>query len=68
MLTGAFMKLGRIKGVLRPALCPVLPTLKDTSVCICDSGANVDCTSKQLLEYAKKVLIVGCGGVGGYAT
>ena len=52
VLTGAFMKLGRIKGVLRPALCPVLPTLKDTSVCICDSGANVDCKPEYLEQFA----------------
>ncbi len=53
ILTGAIMKIGRIKGISRPALCPILPTLKDDrTVMICDSGANVDCKSEHLLHFA----------------
>lgn len=53
VLTGAIMKIGRIKGVTRPALCPILPTVKDDkTVMICDSGANVDCKSEHLLDFA----------------
>lgn len=52
-LTGAILKIGRIKGISRPALCPILPTVKDgKSVMICDSGANVDCKSENLLHFA----------------
>ncbi len=53
VLAGAIMKIGRIKGISRPALCPILPTIKpDKSVIICDSGANVDCKSEHLLHFA----------------
>lgn len=53
ILTGAIMKIGRIKGISRPALCPILPTVKDDKqVMICDSGANVDCKSEHLLHFA----------------
>ncbi|MGN1201410.1 MAG: phosphate acyltransferase PlsX [Candidatus Caccovivens sp.] len=53
VLTGAILKIGRIKGISRPALCPILPTVQDgKSVMICDSGANVDCKSEHLLHFA----------------
>ena len=53
VLTGAILKIGRIKGISRPALCPILPTVvDDKTVMICDSGANVDCKSEHLLHFA----------------
>ena len=52
VLTGGFMKLGRIKGVSRPACCPVLPTKNGGIVAMCDSGANVECDSKNLVHFA----------------
>ncbi len=52
VLVGAFMKVGRIKGVSRPALAPVLPTLKGGGVVLCDCGANVDCKPVNLLHFA----------------
>lgn len=52
VLAGAFMKVGRIKGVSRPALAPVLPTLKGNGVVLCDCGANVDCKPLNLLHFA----------------
>ncbi len=52
VLVGAFMKVGRIKGVSRPALAPVLPTLKGNGVVLCDCGANVDCKSINLQHFA----------------
>ncbi len=53
VLTGAVLKIGRIRGISRPALSPILPTiLKDKTVMICDSGANVDCKSEHLLHFA----------------
>lgn len=51
-LTGGFLKLGRIKGVYRPALCPVFNTLTGGLVCICDSGANMDCKPEYLEQFA----------------
>ena len=62
LLAGGLLILGRIKGIDRPALAPVYPTIKGMSVLI-DSGANYDCKTRKLLEfgnmgniYAKKVL------------
>ncbi len=52
VLVGAFMKVGRIKGVSRPALAPVLPTLEGNGVVLCDCGANVDCKPINLLHFA----------------
>lgn len=52
VLVGAFMKVGRIKGVSRPALAPVLPTLEGNGVVLCDCGANVDSKPLNLLHYA----------------
>ena len=52
VLVGAFMKVGRIKGVSRPALAPILPTAKGNGVVLCDCGANVDCKAVNLLHFA----------------
>ena len=52
VLTGAFLKLGRLKGVSRPALCPILPTIKGTPVAIVDCGANMDAKPINLVHFA----------------
>lgn len=52
LLAGAVLRVGRIKGIKRPAFCPVLPTMKQGLVGICDSGANVDCDPLWLQQFA----------------
>ena len=52
VLTGAFLKIGRIKGVSRPVLAPVLPTAQGTPVILTDSGANMDCKPINLIHFA----------------
>lgn len=52
VLTGAFLKIGRIKGISRPALCPILPTKNGGQVMLIDSGANVDCKPINLCHFA----------------
>lgn len=52
VLTGGFLKIGRIKGISRPALCPMLPTLTGGKVMLIDSGANVDCKPINLCHFA----------------
>lgn len=52
LLAGAVLKVGRIRGVKRPAFCPVLPTMAGSLVGICDSGANVDCEPQYLQQFA----------------
>ncbi len=52
-LTGATLKVGRIKGVSRPALAPILPTVKEgKSVMLLDCGANAECKPINLLHFA----------------
>lgn len=53
VLVGATLKLGRIKGVSRPALCPFLPTVQDSKrVYLLDAGANADCKPINLVQFA----------------
>lgn len=52
VLTGGFLKVGRIKGVSRPGLCPILPTKTGGIVALCDSGANMDCKPINLVHFA----------------
>lgn len=52
VLTGGFLKIGRIRGVSRPALCPMLPTITGGSVMLMDCGANVDCKPINLRDFA----------------
>ncbi|MBR5192424.1 MAG: phosphate acyltransferase PlsX [Clostridia bacterium] len=65
VLVGATLKLGRIKGVNRPALCPILPTIKeDKNVVLLDAGANADCKSINLTQFATMgVAVAKCLGV-----
>ena len=56
--TGAFMAgglllVGRIKGIDRPALCPILPTYNGKGFMLIDSGANTNCRPINLLQFAK---------------
>ncbi len=51
-LTGAVLKLGRIQGISRPALAPILPTVNDRGVMLLDSGANAECKAENLLHFA----------------
>lgn len=52
ILAGGIFRVGRIRGVHRPALCPLLPQLDGSSALLIDSGANVDCKSEYLLQFA----------------
>lgn len=52
LVTGALVRLGRIPGVIRPAFCPILPTMNGSIVGICDSGANVTVTAAHLRQFA----------------
>ncbi len=51
VLAGAIFKLRRIKGIKRPALAPILPTLKGPAMLI-DCGANVDSKPEYLVQFA----------------
>ena len=45
------LKLRTLPGVDRPAIATVMPTQK-TPVVLLDAGANIDCTPRQLAEFA----------------
>lgn len=55
--TGAFMAggtllAGRIKGIERPALSPILPSVSGSGVLLLDAGANVSPKPEHLNQYA----------------
>lgn len=52
VLVGGQLIAGRIKGVERPPLAPLIPTVKGVSLLV-DCGANVDARSSHLLQFAK---------------
>ena len=52
LVTGALVRVGRLSGVIRPAFCPVLPTMDGGVVGICDSGANVEVQPDMLRQFA----------------
>lgn len=51
-LAGCTLVVGRIKGVERPALAPIMPGRKSQFM-IVDVGANVDCKPQYLVQFAK---------------
>lgn len=52
-MAAALLRLGRLKGIDRPAIGAVLPTLlAGKSVIVLDVGANVDCKPKYLEQFA----------------
>lgn len=48
----ATLRLGRIKGVSRPAICTTMPTINQNPSMILDAGANTDCKPEYLLDFA----------------
>jgi glycerol-3-phosphate acyltransferase PlsX len=48
----ALFKLGRIKGVERPAIACVLPTRTTRPMILIDAGANMDCEANWLVQFA----------------
>ncbi|MDO4285322.1 MAG: phosphate acyltransferase PlsX [Eubacteriales bacterium] len=51
-LVGGQVLVGRIKGIERPPLAPVMPTAKGP-VLLIDCGANVDARASQLVQFAQ---------------
>lgn len=52
ILVGGQLIVGRIKGIERPPLAPLIPTDKGVSLLI-DCGANVDARASHLVQFAK---------------
>ena len=51
VLTGGIMFIGRLKGVMRPALCPGIPNVRGTQTLLCDCGANAECKPAYLAQF-----------------
>ena len=51
VLSAGLLIVGRIKGVLRPAIATLLPTAKGPKMLI-DAGANTNCKSENLVQFA----------------
>ena len=52
-MASALLRLGRLKGIERPAIGAVLPTIiPDRSVIVLDVGANIDSKAKYLEQFA----------------
>ena len=52
LLTGATLLVGRIKGIDRPAIAPMLPAYKK-SFMLMDAGANTNCKPINLVQFAQ---------------
>lgn len=56
LLTGATLLVGRIKGIDRPVLAPMLPSYKK-SIMLADAGANTNCKPINLIQFAQMATI-----------
>jgi glycerol-3-phosphate acyltransferase PlsX len=52
LMTAGLLYIGRIKGIDRPALSPMLPTLDGKGFLLLDVGANMDAKPEHLQQYA----------------
>ncbi len=52
-MAAAYLNLGRLGGIDRPAIGALLPTLKGKPVLLLDVGANVDCRPRFLEQFAR---------------
>ena len=52
VLSGGTFIVGRMEGVMRPALAPRLPNIKGGKTMLIDCGANVDCKAEYLNQFA----------------
>jgi glycerol-3-phosphate acyltransferase PlsX len=52
LVASGLLVLGRLEGIHRPALAPVLPTFNGKGVLLLDAGATMDAGPDNLLQYA----------------
>ena len=53
LLAGGLLLVGRIKGIDRPALCPMLPTIDGGGFILLDAGANTNCKPINFQQFAE---------------
>jgi glycerol-3-phosphate acyltransferase PlsX len=52
-MASALLKIGRIKGVARPAIATPIPVPGSTPTIMLDAGANAECQAQWLLQFAQ---------------
>jgi len=52
-MAAALLRMGRIRGVARPAICTPIPRLGQVPRLLLDAGANAECTPGMLLQFAQ---------------
>ena len=52
-MASALLRMGRIKGVSRPAIATPIPVPGGTPTVLLDAGANAECTSAMLVQFAQ---------------
>jgi glycerol-3-phosphate acyltransferase PlsX len=52
-MAAALFRMGRVKGVARPAIATVIPVPGASPTVLLDSGANVECSPAWLLQFAQ---------------
>ena len=52
-MASALLRMGRIKGVQRPAIVTPIPKPEGTPTCLLDAGANAEVTPEQLLQFGQ---------------
>lgn len=53
VMASALLRMGRLKGVARPAIATMIPVPGSTPTVLLDSGANAECTPAWLLQFAQ---------------
>lgn len=53
LLVGSICRLGLVEGLKTPALSSNLPLWNGETVCLVDCGANISCTAKDLVRFAR---------------
>ena len=52
-MASALLRMGRLPGVVRPCIATPLPRLGRTPAVLVDAGANTECTSAMLVQFAQ---------------
>ena len=52
-MASALLRIGRIKGVARPAIATPIPVIGSTPTVLLDAGANAECTAEFLVQFAQ---------------
>lgn len=63
-IAGGQIILGRIRGVKRAALCPAIPNVNGGVTLLCDCGANAECKSVMLCQFAVLASVYAQAGFG----